>query len=120
MLRSVGIAPRDATAPQPERLALPAVRVDLQARATAAGLAEALLLADCSRTELHTVLAGGPVRRLGGPMNFIVLYFKHTARTTLVGLNALKPFRSGPLQLIRVTRPARTPLRPTNSDESGH
>jgi hypothetical protein len=90
MLRSVGIAHRDATAPQPERLVLPAVRPDLQARAMAAGLAEALVLPDCSRTELPTVLDSGSVQRLRGAMNVIALYSNHNAPT---------------------------PHRPTNSDE---
>ena len=72
---------------------------------------------DCSRTDLPPVLDSGSVQRMRGVLNVIALYSIHTARTTLLGLDARKRFRSGPLQLIRVTRPARTPHRPTNSDE---
>jgi glutamyl-tRNA reductase len=71
MLLGVGIAQRDAPAPQPERLALPAVHADLQARAMAACYAEALVMSNCSRTELHTVLDSASVQRLRSPMNVI-------------------------------------------------
>jgi hypothetical protein len=53
-------------------------------------------------------------------MNVFALSPNHKARTTLLVLDARKRFRSGPIQLVRVTRPARTPRWPTNTDEQGH
>lgn len=57
ILLSVGIAHRDASLAQLERVAVtPPARGGLQARALAAGCAEVMVLSTCSRTELHTVL----------------------------------------------------------------
>jgi len=53
-------------------------------------------------------------------MKLIALDSNHNARTALLVLNADERSWSGAIQLIGVTRPARTPRRPSITDEYGH